>query len=232
MSDEGEWNEETIDFLKHIKADLEELRREMVEATKAVHDAMDFLTASDIFQKDADFIMHLTAVQFTLVPYVEHQMALERERSNSMGAMMMQGLMPQAPEPSQKAQPSQPEETHQSDTSWLSRIAGALRHRTSVPLASPELGNAIDVQEKIAWIRQQYECHVEYLKIHDIEGGTVRQKLLTHWRNYLSFTFAEASNYVQASYRDEEQAYRALREGLLRVMVGAETTPHGGENKQ
>ena len=204
----SEWTEESIDFLAHIKADLEALRKSRDDAIKAVDDAINFLNNNDIFEKDAEFNVHLSNVHRMLGVYVKQQMEMEK-RQQTMA------------KPVQAAQ--------QEQKSWWQRISRIFTHKEEPP-QTPAPYRSTDLQEKIAWVRKQFEHHRVLLEFQDM--GDRRMKLLMHWRLYMSQLFGEISNYVQASYMVEEERLRTLREELTRAWVGSETTPYVGENKK
>ena len=208
MTEQEEFVEESVDFLAYIKADLEALKKSRDAALKAVNDALSFLNSNDIFDKDAEFNLHLANVHQTLDVYVKQQMEMEKREQSVV----------------RQVQPQQ-----QAQKSWWQKISQFFTHRNEPPQTTTPY-RSTDLQEKIAWVRKQFERHHALLEYQDIANR--RQKLLMHWRLYISQLFGEIANYVQASYAIEEEQLRALREALTRAWVGSETTPYVGENKK
>ncbi|MCL4343912.1 MAG: hypothetical protein JRN26_04750 [Nitrososphaerota archaeon] len=195
--------EETVDFLKYIREDMNILKKEMEESIKSIDDALNYLTDPkvDIFEMEPIFTKKMNAVQETLHRYVKQLLKID--------AQAKLAVMTQQEQPQQQQQ----------DGGWRTKIAsvfGVKQQQQQYERMQPST-NMVDMESRIIFLRKQYESHTDLLKFQDMENR--REKLLNHWRGAGSEAFINILNYVRASYENEIDTYMQLRESLTKSML-------------
>ena len=215
MSDE--FSEESIDFLASIKADLEDLKKKEEMVKQIAEDAIKFINENNIFEKWQEFNVKLTMLQSTLTPFITRQMELEEKYLAIQ--QRMQEVQPQL-------QQQQPQE------SWWSKLAQRLGlKKTPLPAPSPTTVRTAgtDLENKIAYVRAQFDNHYWWYQFHEGEGNYA---LLMADVLYLSGLFSQIKTYVESAYEIQKDRYTQLREALNRAWIGSETIPVPAESKK